>query len=181
MPITTVTIHDLSRQIQNKLARARIKTCTDALVTAVNAGAQVVNSLSADTDGRAMMAANYFDATTAAAKFAAASIPLSKLATTVAPATRSGAGAIDSTKKLTLFTSTGAGNALTLADGTYAGQVAVVFHSVKGASGTGVITPTTFDHTSVTLTAAYDSAEFVWTGTTWTLGRLVGATAVVTG
>jgi hypothetical protein len=93
-----------------------------------------------------------------------------------APATRSGAGAISLTNHLTLFTSTGAGNALTLANGTYAGQRVRVIHSVKGSSGTGVITPTTFDHTSVTLTNAYASVEFVWTGTTWTIARLIDAT-----
>jgi len=93
-----------------------------------------------------------------------------------APATISGAGAISLTNHLTRFTSTGAGNALTLANGTYAGQRIRVIHSVKGASGTGVITPTTFDHTSVTLTNAYASVEFVWTGTTWTIARLIDAT-----
>ena len=93
-----------------------------------------------------------------------------------APATRSGAGAISLTNHLTLFTSTGAGNALTLANGTYAGQRVRIIHSVKGASGTGVITPATFDHTSVTLTNVYASVEFIWTGSTWTIARLIDAT-----
>jgi hypothetical protein len=215
MPISPATVgssdgkNDIYRG-HNKKAYTRLRTLVNAMAAAINAGAQVVNSLTADAPGRGVIQAGYFDAATVALKFAAgcfaanstiralfaaglfdsatvtsvfaaASIPSSKLATTVAPATLSGPGAIDSTKKLTLFTSTGAGNALTLADGTYAGQVVVVHHTVKGASGTGVITPTNCQHTSVTLTAAYDSVEFVWTGATWAIGRLVGATAVVTG
>jgi hypothetical protein len=151
-----------------------------ALFAAAAAGTLAADGLSADAAGRAVIAAGYFDAATVAAKFVAGAIPMSKLAAVAAPATLSGPGAIDPTKGQTNFTSTAAGNALTLADGTYAGQKVVVFHSVKGASGTGVITPAHFDHTSVTLTDAYASAEFIWTGAAWTLGRLVG-TATVTG
>ena len=177
MATTKVTLKDLSHVIQNVLARRRIKTLLDTLVDkcdAITTGA--AGFLTADAGGRAVMAANYFDAATAAAKFADGAIPQAKLAFTAAPATKSGPGAIDITKRLTLFTSTGAGNALTLANGTYAGQAVRVIHSVKGTSGTGVITPTTFDHTSVTLTNVFSSVEFEWTGTTWTIGRLIDAT-----
>ena len=184
MALTKVTIHDLSRLIQNKLARARVKTLLDALANAVDAGTQVAGSvttamlaagvIAATSTGRALFGAGVFDLTTVTSAFAANSIPASKLVTVAAPGVLSGAGAIDITKIQTNFTSTGAGQALTLANGTFAGQRVVVFHSVDG--GSGVITPTTFDHTSVTLTNVYDSVEFVWTGATWTLGRLIGAT-----
>ena len=209
MTVTAVTTLQLEYPTDIYNATA-IKAWVDAVTTAANLGTIAGGALTADGPGRAAFAANFFDATTVAAKFAAGcfaangtiralfaaglidsatatsiiaagAIPASKLATAAAPATLSGPGAIDVTKGQTSFTSTGAGNALTLANGTYAGQKVVVFHSVKGASGTGVITPTTFDHTSVTLTAVYDSVEFIWTGSTWTLGRLIGATAVVTG
>lgn len=51
MPITAVTIHDLSRQIQNKLARARIKTFLDAVKAVADSG-----SFGAGTVTNAMLA-----------------------------------------------------------------------------------------------------------------------------
>lgn len=204
MTVTAVTRDQLEYPTDIYNAAA-LKAWVDAITTAANAGSLSAGGLSADANGRAVMASGYFDAATVALKFAAGcfaanstvralfaaglidaataasiiaagAIPASKLATVAAPATLSGPGAIDVTKGQTQFTSTGAGNALTLANGTYAGQKVVVFHAVKGSSGTGVITPTTFDHTSVTLTNAYESVEFIWTGSTWTIGRLIGAT-----
>ena len=90
-----------------------------------------------------------------------------------APTPLSGAGAVIP-GDVCMFTSTGAGNALTLANGTYPGQVTTVVHSVKGSSGTGVITPANGDHTSVTLTAVGDAVGFIWDGSKqrleWTSG-----------
>lgn len=56
------------------------------------------------------------------------------------PDTLSGAGAIPITTPTTAFTSTGASQALTLANGT-AGQVKTIVHDVDG--GSGILTPTT--------------------------------------
>ena len=202
MSITTLAKKVIKYGWGNSNAVA-LKAWVDAVTTAANLGTVAGGALTADAPGRAAFAANFFDATTVAAKFAAGcfaanstiralfaaglidaataasiiatgAIPAAKLATVASPVVLSGAGAIDITKSQTNFTSTGAAQALTLANGTFAGQKVVVFHSVDG--GSGVITPTTFEHTSVTLTNAYDSVEFIWTGATWTLGRLIGAT-----
>ena len=56
------------------------------------------------------------------------------------PDTFSGAGAIPVTTPVTLYTSTGAAQALTLANGTH-GQIKRIVHDVDG--GSGVLTPTT--------------------------------------
>jgi hypothetical protein len=68
----------------------------------------------------------------------------------------SGAGAIDPAKPTTLFTSTGASQALTLANGTN-GQIKTIIHVVDG--GSGVLTPSTkTGFSTITFTAAGDSA-----------------------
>lgn len=80
----------------------------------------------------------------------------------------SGAGTLDVTKDAALFTSTGAGNAIVLPDGTRAGQILTVIHTVKGASGTGVITPThAGNFATCTLTNKWDWAQFKWSGAHW--------------
>jgi hypothetical protein len=197
MATTKTTIADLSRQIQNKSARARIKVLLDALCTAYDSVvAGSAGFLTADTAGRAVMATGYFiaatvldkfaagsiDATAAASIFADAAIPSSKLQTVGAPDTKSGSGVtLDITKNQTQYTTTGAGNTAALPNGTYAGQRHVIFHAVKGSSGSVIITPATGQHTSVTLTDVYASVEFIWNGTTWAIGRLVGSGVTVTG
>lgn len=94
-----------------------------------------------------------------------------------APQALSGAGAITITEYATNFTSTGAGDALTLADGTNVGQLKKVTHVVDG--GSGVITPTSLaGGTTVTLTAAGDAVTFAWNGTNWVAQALVGTAAL---
>lgn len=67
----------------------------------------------------------------------------------------SGAGAVNLTTLSTAFTSTGVGNALTLANGT-AGQLKTISHVADG--GTGILTPTTkTGFTTITFTNAGDS------------------------
>ena len=193
--ITQVTTHDLSRQIQNKLARSRIKTAINALVTAVNAGAQVVNSLSADTDGRGMMATGYFSEATATAKFAAQAITgallknntvtPTQLATVVmgAPTTRSGPGAIAVTAPTCLLSTTGTGDALTVASGTYAGQRLTIKCVSDG--GTGVITQTTGAAlravvATITFTNVGDWVVLEWSGSLWNDVCHYGATIALT-
>lgn len=83
-----------------------------------------------------------------------------------APQALSGAGAVNVTSRTTLFTSTGAGNALTLANGTKTGQRKTVMHTVDG--GSGVLTPATAGNfTTCTFTNKWDWAEFEWSGSAW--------------
>jgi len=83
-----------------------------------------------------------------------------------APQALSGAGAVNVTTLATLFTSTGAAQALTMADGTQAGQIKFVMHVVDG--GSGVLTPTTkTGFTTLTLTAVYDWGAMIWDGSAW--------------
>ena len=75
----------------------------------------------------------------------------------------SGAGAVDVTSAVTLFTSTGT-NALTLADGTVVGQTKTIIHDVDG--GVGTITPTsTVGYTTITLTDVGDAVQLMWSST----------------
>jgi hypothetical protein len=86
----------------------------------------------------------------------------------------SGAGAVNVTSPTTLFTSTGVDDALTLADGTVAGQMKCVSHVVDG--GSGVLTPANFeDGTDITFTNAGESWTGIWTGSTWRTVGLSGA------
>lgn len=83
-----------------------------------------------------------------------------------APQALSGAGAADVVTMVTLFTSTGGGNAITLADGTRAGQIKFVMHVVDG--GSGVLTPATkTNFSTLTLTAVYDWGAMIWSGSAW--------------
>lgn len=83
-----------------------------------------------------------------------------------APQALSGPGAVNVTTLVTLFTSTGAGDALTMADGTRAGQLKFVTMVVDG--GSGVLTPTTkTNFTTLTLTAAHDWGLMQWSGSAW--------------
>jgi len=85
-----------------------------------------------------------------------------------------GAGVINITSSLTLWTSSGAAQAITLANGTITGQMKTVVHAVDG--GDGVLTPATFeDGTDVTFTNVGESWTGIWTGTTWRTVNVVGA------
>lgn len=89
------------------------------------------------------------------------------------PQLLSGAGAIDITKKTTLFTSTGGAQALTLADGKIVGFRKRIVHAVDG--GSGVLTdgaalnlgPGTI--TAITLTNVREWVELEWDGTNWNI------------
>jgi len=93
-----------------------------------------------------------------------------------APQLLSGAGAVNLTTEVTAFTSTGAAQALTLADGT-PGQVKVIIHEVDG--GSGVLTPTTkTGFTTITFTAVGDSCVLRYLATRgWMIEALRGAVA----
>ena len=86
----------------------------------------------------------------------------------------SGAGAVDVTNGLTALTTTGAAQALTLANGAV-GQVKYIVHAVDG--GSAVLTPTTMiGGTTITFTNVGDSATLVYTAAGWAVVGYKGAT-----
>jgi hypothetical protein len=87
----------------------------------------------------------------------------------------SGAGAVNVTDMLTSLTTTGASQALTLANGTL-GQIKIISHIVDG--GSAVLTPTTkIGFTTITFTAVGDSAMLIYTSVGWDIVALNGAVA----
>lgn len=96
-----------------------------------------------------------------------------------APEAQSGPGALDPSSYQTQFTSTGAGDALSLADGTIRGQLKKVSYIAEGGAGdTGIITPTTpLGFATVTLNAIGDYVVFMWlNGLGWRIVDSVGVT-----
>lgn len=88
----------------------------------------------------------------------------------------SGPGAINVTTVTTAFTSTGTGDALTLADGA-AGQLKAVVYVAEGAGAdTGVLTPSNFGNGStITFNNVGDSCLLQFLGTDWWVVSLNGA------
>ena len=87
----------------------------------------------------------------------------------------SGAGAVNVTDMLTSLTTTGASQALTLANGT-ANQIKIISHVVDG--GSAVLTPTTkIGFTTITFTAVGDSATLIYTVSGWAITGISGAVA----
>ena len=87
----------------------------------------------------------------------------------------SGAGAVNLTTVLTSLTTTGAAQALTLANGT-AGQIKVIVHAVDG--GSAVLTPTTkIGFSTITFTAVGDAVTLVYTSAGWAIVGINGAVA----
>jgi hypothetical protein len=88
----------------------------------------------------------------------------------------SGAGAVNITSLATAFTSTAAGNALTLADGAQ-GQLKTVIYVAEAAGGdTGVLTPTNLGSaTTITFNAVGDSVTLQFAGTDWWVVGFRGA------
>jgi hypothetical protein len=88
----------------------------------------------------------------------------------------SGPGAVNVTQLTTAFTSTGTGNALTLADGV-AGQLKTIIYVAEAAGGdTGVLTPTNLGSaTTITFNDIGDSVTLQFAGTDWWVIGLRGA------
>lgn len=88
-----------------------------------------------------------------------------------------GAGAVNVTTGTTAYTSAGAAEALTLADGT-AGQFKTIVYVAEAAGGdSGVLTPTNFGNgTSITFAAVGDSVMLQFLGTDWWVVSINGAT-----
>lgn len=94
------------------------------------------------------------------------------------PQALSGPGAASITVYQTQFTSTGAGNAITLADATQIGHVKKLSYVAESAGGdTGVITPASVvGFSTVTLNAIGDYVVLVWAGAGWVILEYYGAT-----
>ena len=88
----------------------------------------------------------------------------------------SGPGAVNITSLATAFTSTGAGNALTLADGAQ-GQLKTIIYVAEAAGGdTGVLTPSNLGSgTTITFNAVGDSVTLQFAGTDWWVVGFRGA------
>jgi hypothetical protein len=87
----------------------------------------------------------------------------------------SGAGAVNVTDMLTSLTTTGATQALTLANGG-SGQIKVIVHTVDG--GSAVLTPTTkIGFSTITFTGVGESATLIYTAAGWAIMALNGAVA----
>ena len=88
-----------------------------------------------------------------------------------------GAGAVTTTETLTNFTSDGAAQALTLADGDTIGQLKIVTHVSDG--GSGVLTPANFvDGSTITFTGVAESWTGMWTAAGWVTVGISGGAAV---
>lgn len=86
----------------------------------------------------------------------------------------SGAGAVDITNAFTALTSTGAAQALTLANGAV-GEIKVIVHVVDG--GSAVLTPTTpLGFATITFTNAGDSVILIYTSAGWAIVGSRGVT-----
>jgi hypothetical protein len=86
----------------------------------------------------------------------------------------SGAGAVNTTDAFTSLTTTGASQALTLANGSV-GEVKVIVHTVDG--GSAVLTPTTkIGFTTITFTAVGDAATLIYTSAGWAVIGSKGVT-----
>lgn len=87
----------------------------------------------------------------------------------------SGAGAVNVTSAFTALTTTGAAQALTLANGTV-GEIKIISHVVDG--GSAVLTPTTkIGFSTITFTNVGDSAMLIYTAAGWDIVALNGAVA----
>jgi hypothetical protein len=88
----------------------------------------------------------------------------------------SGPGAVNITSIATAFTSTAAGNALTLADGAQ-GQLKTIIYVAEAAGGdTGVLTPANLGSaTTITFNAVGDSVTLQFAGTDWWVVGFRGA------
>jgi len=79
----------------------------------------------------------------------------------------SGAGAVNVTNTFTSLTTTGASQALTLANGSV-GEMKIIVHTVDG--GSAVLTPTTkIGFSTITFTAVGDSATLIYTSAGWAI------------
>jgi len=88
----------------------------------------------------------------------------------------SGPGAVDITSLATAFTSTGTGDALTLADGAQGQLKTIIYVAEAAGADTGVLTPTNLGSaTTITFNAIGDSVTLQFAGTDWWVVGFRGA------
>lgn len=94
------------------------------------------------------------------------------------PQALSGPGAANITTYQTQYTSTGAGDVVTLADATRIGHLKKISYVAEGGAGdTCVVTPANLEaFTTATLAAVGDYVLFMWNGAAWLVIENVGAT-----
>ena len=92
------------------------------------------------------------------------------------PDTRNGPGAVSITTTTTALTTTGTGDALTLADGT-TGQIKTIVYVAEGAgTDTAVLTPANrIGYATITFNDIGDTATLQFVGTGWAILALYGA------
>lgn len=89
----------------------------------------------------------------------------------------SGPGAVNITTLTTAFTSTGTGDALTLADGAVGQFKAIVYVAETAGADTGVLTPANFGNgTTITFNAVGESVLLQFLGSDWWIVSNNGAT-----
>jgi len=95
-----------------------------------------------------------------------------------APQALTGPGAVDIVSFQTQLTTTGIGDALTLANGTKIGQLKKISYIAEGAgTDTAILTPTTGQgFTTATFNAIGDYLVLMWDGTAWLPIDFVGVT-----
>lgn len=88
----------------------------------------------------------------------------------------SGPGAVDITSLATAFTSTGTGDALTLADGAQGQLKTIIYVAEAAGADTGILTPTNLGSaTTITFNAVGDSVTLQFAGTDWWVVGFRGA------
>lgn len=98
--------------------------------------------------------------------------------TVTSPQALTAPGAANITTYQTQYTSTGAGDVVTLADATRIGHLKKISYVAEGAGGdTCVVTPTNLEgFTTATLAAIGDYVLLMWNGANWLVIESVGAT-----
>jgi hypothetical protein len=90
--------------------------------------------------------------------------------------TISGPGAVNITSLATAFSSTGVGNALSLADGAQGQLKTIIYVAESGGGDTGVLTPANLGSaTTITFNAVGDSVTLQFAGTDWWVVGFRGA------
>lgn len=94
------------------------------------------------------------------------------------PQALTGPGAANTTTYQTQYTSTGAGDVVTLADATRIGHLKKISYVAEGGAGdTCVVTPTNLEgFTTATLAGIGDYVLLMWNGANWLVIEAVGAT-----
>ena len=91
-----------------------------------------------------------------------------------------GAGAINPDVPLTLITSTGGAEAVTLAAAPKIGAIKHIVHQVDGGSSVITVAESLGDSNTITLTGVGETVSLVWSGSAWALinrGAFVNAGA----